>query len=125
MHKAALILALVATAALGCDRRAAPAAAKGGGGGPGPVAGYVGSNNISALSMFGSVEVRQVAGLCAGRTRLEQGSATVNDACFTGETNVVLCTDTTAANPLRCTPTRGALSIAGADGDLISYARVR
>ncbi len=122
MHKAALILALAATTAtFGCGRRPGVPLARGGGSAPG----YIDSNNISAASMFGSVDVREMPGLCAGRTRLEQGSATVNDACFTGDTNVVLCTDTTAANPLRCTPTRGALSIEGGNGDLISYARVR
>jgi hypothetical protein len=36
-----------------------------------------------------------------------------------------LCTDTTAANPLRCTPTNGSLSISGGIGDTVSYARVR
>ena len=64
------------------------------------------------------------AARCAGRVALQNGAATVRDSCFTGDTNVVLCTDATAANPIRCTPEAGSLSISGSGSDLISYARV-
>jgi hypothetical protein len=36
-----------------------------------------------------------------------------------------MCTDTTSASGVRCTPAAGSLSIAGAAGDTIAYARVR
>lgn len=47
---------------------------------------------------------------CAGRIALTQGSMTVRNLCFTGETNVVLCTDATAANPVKCSAELGALN---------------
>ena len=62
---------------------------------------------------------------CAGRATLKGGSATVSDPCFTGTDNIVMCTDITAPNAIRCTPSDGSLSIAGAPDDTISYARVR
>ncbi|HYL58737.1 MAG TPA: hypothetical protein VEU51_07690 [Candidatus Acidoferrales bacterium] len=83
------------------------------------------SNNISANSMFGSVQIRSVPDLCAGRVQLAQGAATVSDACFTGDTNVVLCTDASAANAVRCGVAKGQLSVAGTGADWVSYARVR
>jgi hypothetical protein len=83
------------------------------------------SNNISANSMFGSVNIRAVADLCAGRVQLAQGIAMVNDSCFTGDTNVVLCTDASAANAVRCGVAKGQLSVAGTGADWVSYARVR
>ena len=39
---------------------------------------------------------------------LSDGTASVSDACFTGSDNIVMCTDTTAANPVRCTPASAA-----------------
>jgi hypothetical protein len=62
---------------------------------------------------------------CAGRVQLAQGAATVNDACFTGDTNVVLCTDASSANAVQCTASNGKLTLAGTAGDFINYARVR
>ncbi|HLK85699.1 MAG TPA: hypothetical protein VKT27_04265 [Candidatus Binataceae bacterium] len=62
---------------------------------------------------------------CAGKTSLADGAATVNDACFTGADNIVMCTDTTAANAVKCTPGYGSLAISGGVGDTIAYARVR
>ena len=56
---------------------------------------------------------------------LSDGTASVSDACFTGADNIVMCTDTTAANPVRCTPAYGSLSISGGVGDTVSYARIR
>ena len=63
---------------------------------------------------------------CAGHvTLLNDGAASVSDSCFTGDDNIVMCTDTTGANPVKCTPAYGNLSISGAAGDTISYVRVR
>jgi hypothetical protein len=62
---------------------------------------------------------------CTGKATLSDGTASVSDACFTGADNIVMCTDTTAANPVRCTPAYGSLAISGGVGDTISYARLR
>ena len=62
---------------------------------------------------------------CTGKATLSDGTASVSDACFSGADNIVMCTDTTAANPIRCTPANGSLSISGGVGDTISYARIR
>jgi len=62
---------------------------------------------------------------CSGKATLSDGTASVSDMCFTGADNIVLCTDTTAANPIRCTPANGSLSMSGGIGDTISYARIR
>ena len=78
-----------------------------------------------AQSLFGGSSITVTPNLCAGRVTLAQGSASVSDSCFTGDTNVVLCTDVTAANPVRCAPAKGALLVAGTGQDMISYARVK
>jgi hypothetical protein len=62
---------------------------------------------------------------CAGKATLSDGTASVSDACFSGTNDIVMCTDTTAANPVKCTPGAGVLQISGGVGDTISYARVR
>ncbi len=80
---------------------------------------------VWANSVFGSVDIKETADLCAGRVRLEQGAATVNDTCFTGDTNVVLCTDASSANAVQCAATNGKLTLAGNGSDLVNYARVR
>ena len=80
---------------------------------------------VWANSVFGSVHVTETTDLCAGRVQLAQGAATVNDTCFTGDTNVVLCTDTSSANAVQCTASNGKLALAGNGSDLINYARVR
>ena len=78
-----------------------------------------------ANSFFGGVNVTAMDDACAGRVQLAQGAATVNDTCFTGDTNVVLCTDASSANAVQCTASNGKLTLAGNAGDLINYARVR
>jgi hypothetical protein len=80
---------------------------------------------VWANSVFGSVAVKETTDLCAGRVQLAQGAATVNDACFTGDTNVVLCTDASSANAVQCAAANGKLALAGTGSDLINYARVR
>jgi hypothetical protein len=82
-------------------------------------------HGVWANSVFGSVDIKQTTDLCAGRVQLVQGAATINDTCFTGETNVVLCTDTSSANAVQCAATNGKLALAGNGSDLINYARVR
>jgi hypothetical protein len=63
---------------------------------------------------------------CAGHATLDSGGAsTISDACFSSVTDVVLCTDTTYASAVRCLPGAGTLSVSGAAGDTIAYARVR
>ena len=62
---------------------------------------------------------------CAGHVTLKVGHASVSDPCFTGIDNVVMCTDTTAANAVQCSPGLGYLTISGAGGDTISYARMK
>ena len=81
--------------------------------------------NIWAQSVFGAANVRATTDLCAGRVQLVQGAATVNDTCFTGDTNIVLCTDASSASAIQCTAANGKLVLAGTGSDLINYARVR
>jgi hypothetical protein len=62
---------------------------------------------------------------CSGHATLNAGRASVSDPCFTGADNIVMCTDTTAANAVQCSPGSGYLTISGAGGDTISYARIK
>ena len=87
--------------------------------------GAPGSRDIIANSFFGGVSVTSIDEECAGRVQLAQGAATVNDACFTGDTDVVLCTDASSANAVQCTASNGKLTLAGTAGDFVNYARVR
>ena len=82
-------------------------------------------HGVWANSVFGSVDVKQTANLCAGRVQLAQGNATVNDTCFTGDTNVVLCSDASSASAVQCAAANGKLVLAGNGSDQINYARVR
>ena len=83
------------------------------------------SRDIFANSFFGGVNVKRGDVSCAGRVQLAQGTATVKDTCFTGDTNVVLCTDASSANAVQCAASNGKLELAGNGSDLINYARVR
>jgi hypothetical protein len=62
---------------------------------------------------------------CSGHLLLNGRTAVTSDQCFTGTADVVLCTDTSAPNPVMCTPASGYLTIAGTPGDTIAYARIR
>src|SRR5215472_16959644 len=62
---------------------------------------------------FGGGDLQVFANVCAGKVRLTQGAATVKDLCFTGDTNIVICSDITSVNPVRCEPGRGALIVEG------------
>jgi len=92
---------------------------------PGGPAGARESRDVIANSFFGGVNVTAMDLQCAGRVQLTQGAATVNDTCFTGDTNVVLCTDASSANAVQCAAANGKLALAGNGSDLINYARVR
>jgi hypothetical protein len=83
------------------------------------------SRDVFANSVFGSVDVKETPNFCAGRVQLAQGNATVNDTCFTGDTNVVLCSDASSASAVQCAATNGKLVLAGNGSDQINYARVR
>jgi hypothetical protein len=83
------------------------------------------NHQINSNSVFGASVVTVTPNLCAGRATLQQGSATVADSCFTGDTNVVLCSEVTGLNPVRCAPHPGSLSIFGTGNDTVSYARVK
>ncbi len=125
MKTQAMLAAAIALMLAGCGPKPPPPAPPGHGHGAGAEAEKSFHDNYSANSFFGSSHISVTANVCAGRVRLERGTALVNDSCFTGDTNVVVCTDATAPNPVMCSARKGALAIAGAGSDEISYARVR
>jgi hypothetical protein len=81
--------------------------------------------SINTAGFLGDASVNVDMVMRAGRVALSQGEATIRDDWFTGDTIVVLCTDATAASPIKCSPSPGTLSISDSGGDIISYARVR
>ena len=113
------MIAIVAGAGCGHHPRPVPPGAA-----KGPHDVYA-SGNISANSLFGAVRITAMTNECAGRAQLAQGVATLKDSCFTGDTNVVVCTDSTAANPVRCAAGPGQLEITGTGIDVVTYARSR
>lgn len=78
-----------------------------------------------AYSVFAPARAESIGILCAGHVKLQGGGATVKDSCFSGETNIVLCTDVTAPNAVQCAPIGRMLSVKGSGEDVISFARVR
>src|SRR5579863_3836364 len=101
-------LSLFALIGSGCGRGPHP--------GPPPGPGEHGmgpkdSRDIIANSFFGGVNVTAMDLQCAGRVQLAQGAATIKDTCFTGDTNVVLCTDTSSANAVQCAASNGKLDL--------------
>jgi len=84
------------------------------------------NDSINAVGIFGGANVNlHTSIVCAGRVPLSNGNATVKDGCFTGDTNVVVCTDTTSASAVRCSPNAGSLLVGGTSNDVIAYARMR
>lgn len=81
-------------------------------------------STISSWSPLGGFTVSSGAN-CGGHVTLATATATVNDDCFTGAANVVLCTDTTSVAAVKCTPGYGILTVTGTTGDVIGYARVK
>lgn len=76
-------------------------------------------------SVFGSANVRTLEAMCVGKIALTQGGASVRDTYFSGDTNIVLCTNESHPNAVRCKATGGVLTIEGAGEDVIDYARIR
>ena len=79
---------------------------------------------MSAWSPTGGFTLNS-GGSCAGQISLVAGFATVTDPCFTSSYDVVVCSDNTLPNPVRCTPTIGSLTLSGTGSDSISYARLK
>lgn len=109
MRIALILIALSGLMAAGCFTYSAP---------PPP------PTTMTAWSPTGSFSFSS-GGNCAGQTNLVGGFATVTDVCFTSSYNVVLCSDNTMPNPVRCTPAIGSLSLSGTGNDSISYARLK
>jgi hypothetical protein len=119
MRTIVLALALAAIGGAGCRSGGPPPP-------PPPHPGAGGDHQvINANAVFGNASVTALMLGCAGRTTLAQGVAVVNDGCFSGDTNVVLCTDASAPNPVMCAPHKGSLAVAGTGADTINYARIR
>jgi hypothetical protein len=86
----------------------------------------VSNDVVNAFGIFGGARVSMTAViLCAGRVPLSNGNATVKDACFTGDTNIVVCTDTSNASAVKCAPGAGELLVGGSGNDVIAYVRMR
>lgn len=110
MRKPVIALALGAMISAGCFTVQPPAPA------PAP-------SSVSAWGPLGGFAVNY--GNCAGHVTLVNGFATVTDPCFDGNNNVVVCTDSTAPNPVKCSPMPGSLLISGAGSDVIAYGRLK
>jgi hypothetical protein len=82
------------------------------------------STTMSSWSPYGGFSMASGV-TCAGHALLTGGGASVNDPCFTGDDNIVMCTDTTSPSAVRCAPGAGVLNLQGTPGDTIAYARVR
>jgi hypothetical protein len=109
MRISIILLAMIGLMAPGCFTYSAPT--------PPPT-------TMTAWSPGGSFSLSS-GGNCAGQVSLVGGFTTVTDACFTSSYNVVVCSDNTMANPVRCTPAIGSLSLSGTGSDSISYARLK
>ena len=118
MKTMTLAIAIIALGSAGCRF-----------GGPPPhPPGKGGSNNVHALTantVFGNSIITDLTLECAGRVALTQGVASIDDACFSGDTNVVVCTDSSSPSPVMCAPHKGSLAIAGTGADTINYARIK
>ena len=110
MRTAVILAAMIGLLAPGCFTYSAP---------PPP------PTTMSAWSPTGGGFSFNSGGTCAGQTTLIGGFATVTDTCFTSSYNVVVCSDNTLPNPVRCTPSIGSLSLSGTGSDSVSYARLK
>ena len=79
----------------------------------------------TARSVFGRADVHNLEAICTGKIALSQGSAMVRDNCFSGDSNIVLCTNESHPNPVRCKAGAGVLTVEGGGEDVIDYARIR
>jgi hypothetical protein len=91
---------------------------------PAPI-GTVNGPSVNVSTNFGGSNVNVMSILCAGKVSLTQGSATVTDSCFTGDTNIVVCSDISSANAVRCEPGKGSLKVEGHSNDAVAYVRAR
>ena len=109
MRTSKILLPILGLMVAGCFTYSAPA--------PPPT-------SMTAWSPTGSFSFSS-GGNCAGQASLVNGFATITDSCFTSSYNVVLCSDNTLPNPVRCTPSVGSLSLSGSGSDSVSYARLK
>jgi hypothetical protein len=79
---------------------------------------------ISSYGPFGGFTMSSGAN-CAGHATLTNGFATIQDPCFSGNENVVICTDTSSPSAVSCAPSSGQLMISGYGSDTVAYARVK
>jgi hypothetical protein len=89
-----------------------------------PATVHVAGHSVSANGIFGGADVRIEAARCKGLVPLKDGAATVMDNCFSGESNVVLCSNISSTSGVRCTPRGGVLEVEGSGNDVIAYARL-
>ena len=61
---------------------------------------------------------------CKGRATLQNGAAIVNDDCFTGDTDIVLCTNVSSTAGVKGTPEKGVLRIEGSGSDRVAFALI-
>ncbi|MGH7864549.1 MAG: hypothetical protein ACREQB_06140 [Candidatus Binataceae bacterium] len=80
--------------------------------------------SIHAWGIFGAGNVHIEGSRCKGRATLQNGAVTVNDDCFTGDTNIVVCTNVSSTAGVKCTPAKGQLRIEGTGGDTVAYALI-
>ncbi len=80
--------------------------------------------SIHAWGVFGAGNVHIEGSRCKGRATLHDGAAIVNDDCFTGDTNIVLCSNGSSTAGVKCAPAKGQLRIEGTGGDVIAYALI-
>jgi len=109
MRTSVILVAMIGLLAAGCFTYSAPV--------PPPT-------TMSAWSPTGGFTLNS-GGNCAGQTTLIGGFATITDACFTSSYDVVVCSDNTLPNPVRCTPSIGSLTLSGTGSDSVSYARLK
>src|ERR1700733_4638567 len=83
------------------------------------------ASTMSSWGPAGGFTLSSGPAACAGHATLVAGHTTVNDPCFTSVDNIVMCTDTSMAAAVQCSPDSGYLAISGVGNDRISYARVR
>jgi hypothetical protein len=78
-----------------------------------------GNNNVTTTP-GGIVTVGGLTNNCKGSVTLATGSGTATNACITA-TSFPICTDTTAPNPVSCTPNNGSMTITGTGTDAIAW----
>jgi len=80
--------------------------------------------SIHAWGVLGGGNVHVEGSRCKGRATLQNGAAIVNDDCFPGDTNIVVCTNVSSTAGVKCTPEKGALRIEGSGSDTVAFALI-